>query len=83
MAYVPIYPPNTGNPDLERWVFEELQAIAADLTAGVGAILLPELNAAPDRPRLGMVVLADGTNWNPGSGAGFYGYDGTSWTFLG
>lgn len=31
----------------------------------------------------GMIVLADGTNWNPGSGAGFYGYRAGAWRFLG
>ena len=83
MPYVPVYPPNTNNPELERWLFEELQNIAGELAAGAGAILLPELNVEPDKPRKGMIVLADGTNWDPGSGAGFYGYDGTSWNILG
>lgn len=28
----------------------------------------------------GLLVYADGTTWNPGSGAGWYHYDGTSFT---
>ena len=34
--------------------------------------LVPELNAEPERPHNGMIVIADGTDWNPGAGAGFY-----------
>lgn len=44
---------------------------------------LQELSVAPAKPRAGMIVLADGTNWNPGSGAGFYGYYGGLWVKLG
>ncbi len=38
---------------------------------------------APLKPRSGDFRLADGTSWNPGSGAGFYGYYGGSWVKLG
>jgi hypothetical protein len=30
----------------------------------------------PSRPRDGLIVYADGTDWNPGSGRGLYVYDG-------
>lgn len=46
-------------------------------------VRLTELHAEPIRPRLGMVVLADGSDWDPGSGAGFYGYYGGVWVKLG
>ncbi len=36
-------------------------------------------NVEPSRPRAGMKVYADGTNWNPGDGAGSYTFDGTNW----
>jgi hypothetical protein len=39
--------------------------------------------AAPDKPRVGDIRLADGTSWNPGSGQGFYGYYNNTWNFLG
>jgi hypothetical protein len=39
-------------------------------------------NAAPTRYWEGMVVFADGTNWNPGSGAGLYRYTGSIWKYL-
>lgn len=49
--------------------------------------LLPELNAQagkqePSPVVEGMLAYADGTNWNPGSGRGFYKYIG-SWQFWG
>lgn len=47
------------------------------------SIQLQTLHAAPARVGDGMVVLADGTNWDPGSGAGFYGYYGGAWNKLG
>lgn len=41
----------------------------------------------PERPRVGMVVFADGVSWNPGLGMGVYSYEGSStasasWTKL-
>lgn len=38
--------------------------------------------AAPDKPRDGMVRLADGTRWNPGSGQGVYVYYNNTWNKL-
>lgn len=61
-------------------VFDQLQAA---LDEGVDSILLPELHAAPAKPRNGRIVYADGTDWNPGSGRGFYGYSNGAWRFLG
>jgi len=59
---------------------EELQRISL---AFVEREPLVELHVAPARPRTGLVVLADGTNWNPGSGQGFYGYYNGGWHSLG
>ncbi len=39
-------------------------------------------HVVPERPRSGMMRYADGTNWNPGSGEGFYGYYGGAWVKL-
>lgn len=44
---------------------------------------IDETNVAPTKPRTGDIRLADGTDWNPGSGAGFYGYYGGAWVKLG
>ena len=37
-------------------------------------VVFVELNSEPERPEEGMMALADGTNWDPGSGAGLYIY---------
>jgi hypothetical protein len=71
--YVP-----TGQP-VER----ELGSISQAMQSPNAALFLTPLAVAPLKPREGMVVMANGTNWNPGSGAGFYGYRAGSWRFLG
>lgn len=40
------------------------------------------LHAEPEKPRAGMLVYADGVNWDPGNGEGHYGYNGTDWEYL-
>ena len=67
---------------LHVYLEQELRRIS-NAFLGVDNIQLPTLHVAPDKPREGMVVLADGTDWNPGSGAGFYGYRSGAWTLLG
>lgn len=64
------------------WVQGELAALAASFF-DLNSVRFTELNVAPTKPRTGDVVLADGTNWNPGAGAGFYGYHGGAWSKLG
>lgn len=39
--------------------------------------------AQPPKRFDGDIRYADGTSWNPGSGAGIYYYNGTTWKFLG
>lgn len=38
---------------------------------------------APTKPREGMIRLADGVTFNPGSGKGVYCYYSNAWHFLG
>lgn len=49
--------------------------------------LLPQIQlqvryGEPAKPVTGLVVYADGTEWNPHSGAGPYVYNGTAWVYL-
>jgi len=68
-----------ANPKLlSEYLQRELRRIATTLD-GVEEILLTERNVAPDKPRDGQIVLADGTNFNPGSGVGFYGRRNGIW----
>jgi hypothetical protein len=43
------------------------------------------LHAAPNRTVAGMVVIADGTDWDPGSGEGMYRRNkaNAAWVFIG
>lgn len=43
------------------------------------------LHAAPSRTTAGMIVYADGTDWNPGAGQGVYRRNvaNAAWVFLG
>ena len=61
----------------------ELQRLALQMVEPQEYLMLKTLYAAPSRLREGMLVMADGTTWNPGSGAGVYAYRGGSWRFLG
>ena len=40
------------------------------------------LNVEPPKPREGAIRYADGTNWNPGSGAGLYRFTSGSWVLV-
>jgi hypothetical protein len=58
----------------------ELQRVSDTLAdPDFDQVTLTELNAAPPRPRNGQLVYADGTNWDPGSGRGPYGYFAGAW----
>ena len=67
---------------LVKWIELELAALEISFF-NLDILRLTETNVEPDKPRTGDVRLADGTNWNPGSGAGFYGYYGAAWVKLG
>lgn len=68
--------------DLQRFLQEELTKIAAVVQA-VALGQLDKTHVAPPKPREGMIRLADGTQWNPGSGQGVYCYYNSAWRFLG
>lgn len=67
-----------------RPLLEELENIKQwSSTPTLPFFYLEQLNAAPAKTFDGMVVYADGTNWNPGSGKGVYAYYGAAWHYLG
>lgn len=79
MAYTSAPPPAVYDP---QWFRLELSKIREALFSPVPFEHLEPQHTAPDKPRDGMIVLADGADWNPGSGAGYYGYYGGSWVYL-
>lgn len=81
VSYSPGVTP-TDPEQFQRYVTEELAAIAAAIR-GLAAGHLDKITVAPTKPRDGNYRYADGINWNPGSGEGFYRYNGTTWKFLG
>lgn len=79
------YQPNDPPADpaqLQRFLREELARLKAAIDA-VADGFAPVVYAPPAKPRAGMLRNADGTQWNPGSGAGLYRYNGSTWNFLG
>ena len=68
--------------ELQRYLDQELFKIRTCFeTLALGHV--DKTYVAPVKPREGDFRLADGTSWNPGSGAGFYGYYGGAWVKLG
>jgi hypothetical protein len=53
-----------------------------DITLSNGNVRLTPRSSAPSSPLDGMIAYADGTTWNPGSGAGVYAYIAAVWTKL-
>lgn len=60
----------------------ELNRLAMQFSQPSDYLALNTMYAAPKRIFDGMVIKADGTTWNPGSGAGVYARVGSSWVKL-
>lgn len=75
-------PPPSEIQDLSRYIFQELLTIQNQITQ-LSQGHVDVTHVAPAKPRDGDIRLADGINWNPGSGIGFYGYYNSAWHFLG
>lgn len=73
---------NAAVTDIWEYMRREFERIEATFNES-DFLKLKELNEEPIRPRDGLTVLADGTNWNPGSGQGVYTYYAGSWKKLG
>lgn len=79
MSYIPTFPGEGVTP---QWLYDELQRIASEMYRPT-ASTYETLHVAPERPQEGMVATADGTDWNPGAGAGIYQYRAGAWNRLG
>lgn len=83
MAYQPETPPDTSDAlVLSEWIMRELRRVAEFMELVETGRFLPMLYVAPAKPREGMLAVADGTSWNPGSGKGLYEYRSGAWAKL-
>ncbi len=78
--YIPRQPP-ADPAQLPGFLLVEIQNISRGTVTDT--VQLRPQAVAPAKPRAGLLVEADGTNWNPGSGAGLYIYRAGAWVFLG
>ena len=81
-----MYRPRNVPPDpkdLPQFLDQELRNIAQAQSAPVFVLALATSHKEPAKLADGYVVLADGTDWDPGSGAGVYCYRAGAWRFLG
>lgn len=76
MRYIPGFIPD----DMTRREFEK---IAQALESANERVTLQVLHKAPEKYREGTIICADGTNFDPGAGAGFYGFHSGTWNKLG
>lgn len=70
---------------LPAFLQQELANLQRAWSSSSPSVILDTLHAAPAKTLPGMVVIADGTDWNPGSGAGAYRRNeaNSAWVFLG
>lgn len=70
--------------DLEVFLGDELLEITKAFGA-VENVRLARQHVAPAKVEDGQLARADGTDWDPGDGAGVYYWDGdeSAWVFLG
>jgi len=80
--YMPSQMPEVKDlEDLRRYVETEFAAVARSMVE-VSAVDLRPIHTVPTRPREGMIVVADGTDWNPGAGKGAYEFKNSLWSKL-
>lgn len=81
-----MYRPRNVPPDakdLPQFLDQELRNISQAQAAPVFVLALAVSHKEPPKLQDGYVVMADGTDWNPGSGGGVYCYRAGAWRFLG
>lgn len=80
MRYTPAQATPKDLPNLIRYLFRELVRVAQAInTLPANA---PTLNVEPERPAEGDFIIADGTDFDPGSGNGLYIRLNGAWVFI-
>ena len=68
----------TTATDLLKYIQENIRRLASSLEI-LETPIVPTHNVPPSNPEIGQLAIADGTNWNPGSGAGTYIFRANAW----
>jgi hypothetical protein len=71
-----------GKDNLPEYIYREFLRISAEFGLIAEGRYWEPRAAAPVKPREGQIVVADGTNWNPGAGKGAYEYRSGAWAKL-
>lgn len=82
MDYRPEDPPSDPAA-LSAYLLREFARMHQSINSARDLMWLNKVHVAPTRPRDGMIANADGSDWNPGAGAGIYIYNGSNWLPLG
>jgi len=77
-AMVPMDP-----AQIPAFLQQELYRIQKAWTEADEFRALKVLHVEPSKLFDGLEILADGTDWNPGAGAGRYFYQNNAWHFMG
>jgi len=81
--YEPTSIPSDAPPGIRSWLSQQFRRVADSLRAPeVNGLRFSILTAPPATFQNGDLVFADGTNWNPGGGAGLYQRVGGAWSKL-
>ncbi len=78
LLYEPGMPPSVSSQEMQAivvWLMDELNKIAGAIQPQEDLSLL-STDVLPPKPAVRELRWADGTNWNPGGGAGYYEYTG-------
>ena len=67
----------------EEYLYDQLVSVEKAFIEPSEFLSLVLTQVAPEKPFVGMICLADGTNWNPSGGAGVYCYHSGQWNKLG
>lgn len=67
--------------NFSQWVQDQFQRVERESLAPAELLSLSETTRAPDKPRAGD-VRRFGASYDPGSGAGLYWFDGSTWNKL-
>lgn len=82
MSFTPDPPPRTESvADVIEWARQQFERIAQSQVEQTSLELRP-VNAPPSKPASGMIVSADGSDWDPTGTPGAHEYIGGVWVKL-